>query len=98
MNENFGKIKVLFASAEAAPFAKVGGLGDVGGALPKALAQLNIDVRLAVPFHPEIQLSAQDKVEEVTFDIVYNSIIRSFINFCSTELSMKISSIIRNIC
>lgn len=45
------KIKVLFLSAEVAPLAKVGGLGDVAGALPKALAKLGADIRICLPFY-----------------------------------------------
>jgi len=50
-------IKVLFLTAEAEPFVKVGGLGDYSGSLPKALVNLcmkrniAIDFRLALPFH-----------------------------------------------
>ncbi|MDD4271279.1 MAG: glycogen/starch synthase [Patescibacteria group bacterium] len=48
---NKPKIKVLFLSAEVAPLAKVGGLGDVAGSLPKALAGLGIDIRICLPFY-----------------------------------------------
>ena len=39
-------LKVLFVSSEVTPFAKTGGLADVVGALPKALHELGIDVRV----------------------------------------------------
>ena len=32
------KLKILYVSAEVSPFAKTGGLADVAGSLPKALA------------------------------------------------------------
>ena len=43
------KNKVLFASSEAVPFAKVGGLADVVSALSKALNQKKQDVRIIIP-------------------------------------------------
>ena len=42
-------LKILLVSAEVSPFAKVGGLADVAGALPKALKALGHDVRVAMP-------------------------------------------------
>lgn len=41
--------KILIASPEVAPFAKTGGLADVAGSLPKALATMGNDVRVVMP-------------------------------------------------
>lgn len=47
-------MKVLFLAAEATPYIKVGGLGDVAGALPQALRAQGADVKLMVPRYGSI--------------------------------------------
>ncbi|MBI3951296.1 MAG: glycogen synthase GlgA [Acidobacteria bacterium] len=42
-------LRVSFAASEVTPYAKTGGLADVGGALPKALAKLGVDIRVILP-------------------------------------------------
>jgi starch synthase len=46
-------LRISHLSAECSPFAKTGGLGDVVGALPKALARRGHDVDIWIPFHLE---------------------------------------------
>lgn len=43
------QIKVLFVAGELTPMAKVGGLADVVGSLPKALKKLEVDVKIVIP-------------------------------------------------
>jgi starch synthase len=51
-------MKVLYVASEAYPLAKVGGLGDVAGALPTALRERGVDVRLMLPAYPSAMATA----------------------------------------
>ena len=47
-------MKILFVAAEVAPFAKVGGLADVAGSLPKALEKLGHEVKIVLPKYRQV--------------------------------------------
>ena len=47
-------MKIMYVTSECAPFVKTGGLGDVAGSLPKALAAKGHDVRVFCPLYSAI--------------------------------------------
>ncbi len=47
-------VNILFVTAEVAPFAKTGGLGDVSAALPRHLHRHGHDVRVFLPFYSRV--------------------------------------------
>ncbi len=71
-------MNVLFIASEAEPFVKVGGLADVAGSLPRALENLRlvdqqeageIDIRLVLPYHPQIRQEPYTPQPVATFPI-----------------------------
>ena len=50
-------LRVLFATPEAVPFAKTGGLADVAGALPKFLQPLGCELVLVMPYYRTVKHS-----------------------------------------
>ena len=60
-------MNVLFVAAEAAPFAKTGGLGDVVGSLPRALRRQGVDARVLLPLYGFIPLDRYGIEPRFTF-------------------------------
>lgn len=62
------KLKVLIVASEANPFIKSGGLGDVVGALPTALKEKGVDVRVVIPRYQDLKdehLSDVEHIEDI---------------------------------
>jgi len=60
-------MKIAILSSEVVPFAKTGGLADVTGALPKALQRHDVDARVILPLHQQIDrnLLNESVIEDV---------------------------------
>lgn len=69
------QLKVWFASSEVVPFVKTGGLADVAGSLPKALKELDVDIRVVMPKYSQIDPSFVSQME--------------FVGSCQVELSWR---------
>lgn len=67
--------KILFVTSEAHPLIKTGGLADVSGSLPKALAELGQDIRLLLPYYQAIKTSE---------DVYYRCTVR--VNNCNVNI------------
>lgn len=59
-------MKVLYVASEAQPFAASGGLGDVAGALPKALRKRLVGCRVVMPLYDTISQELKDSMTFVT--------------------------------
>jgi starch synthase len=57
-------MRVLFLASEVAPYSKTGGLGDVAGALPAALAADGVEVRVVSPLYADVDRTGLRPLEE----------------------------------
>lgn len=60
---------ILYCTSEAYPLIKTGGLADVSGSLPKALLQLEHDIRLILPAYPAALQQADALIEVASLDL-----------------------------
>lgn len=68
-------MNILIVSHEVAPLAKVGGLADVVGALPKALKKLGHDVRIVMPGYKMVLADPRWQVHNfVSFEVPINPV------------------------
>jgi starch synthase len=61
-------MRILFATSEAAPLIKTGGLADVSGALPAALHDIGLDCRVLLPGYPVVMQKLTEATLVAEFD------------------------------
>lgn len=55
-------MNILYVTSEAAPFCKTGGLADVAGSLPQALAKGGDNVGVVLPLYQSVSEKWRDKL------------------------------------
>lgn len=58
-------MRTLFVAAECAPFFKTGGLGDVAGALPKALEEKGTEIKVVLPYFTKIADQYKEQIQDL---------------------------------
>ena len=56
-------MKILYATSEAVPFCKTGGLADVAGSLPPALAAEGNEVAVILPLYKRVKEKFGDELK-----------------------------------
>ena len=64
------KVKVLFVSSEVYPFAKVGGLADVVGALPVELQHHHCDARVIMPLYKSVKQKHEHNLDFIGWKMI----------------------------
>ena len=81
--------KILFIGAEAMPFAATGGLGDVLGSLPAAIAKAggeNVDVRVMLPLYSAV---SQEWRAQMKHECDYQMALSWRMVYCGVESLVK---------
>ena len=63
-------MKILYATSEAVPFCKTGGLADVAGSLPAALAAEGAEVAVVLPLYQKVKEKFGDQLHFECYDFV----------------------------
>lgn len=63
-------MKILYATSEAVPFIKTGGLADVAGSLPPALAEEGAEVAVILPLYQKVKEKFGDQLQFLCYDFV----------------------------
>ena len=63
-------MKILYATSEAVPFCKTGGLADVAGSLPAALAEQGAEVAVVLPLYQKVREKFGDQLQFICYDYV----------------------------
>ena len=63
-------MKILYATSEAVPFIKTGGLADVAGSLPPALAEEGAEVAVILPLYQKVKEKFGDQLNFLCYDFV----------------------------
>lgn len=66
-------MKIVFCSAEVAPFSQAGGLGDVIGSLPRAISEQDMQCIIITPLYGLVDTAAhQVEKTDITFDVHFH--------------------------
>ena len=63
-------MKILYAASEAVPFCKTGGLADVAGSLPPALAAAGAEVAVVLPLYQRVREKFGEELEFVCHEYI----------------------------